>query len=339
MCQFSFGSNLNGADGTCTRYRRPAGNAKRSKRLMKTLLLPLWALCAPFLISAQVGIGTQTPNLKSVLDLSSSSQGFLVPRLTGLQRSQMNLSAEDIGMMVFQTDASKGIYYYDGSTWVTPPPSGTTNGQTMRWDGSKWAPTNNLFNQGSSIGIGTISPYNQLHIHSGIAPNTRIQFTNNTTGALSNDGLVVGVSQANGYACMLQYENKPIWFGTGGSERMRIDSVGNVGIGRANPAATLDVNGTIRIGPNGCIINNILKQTVEVEIQPIAYGAEGMVDIPFSNTLTDASVYVSPGSTMEGLMIAYARVSSPGHIEVKFMNMNPDMDEPMTITLHVSVIQ
>ena len=306
---------------------------------MKTLLFLLWALYAPIVLFAQVGIGTQTPNIKSVLDLSSTSQGFLVPRLTGLQRSQMNLAADVIGLMVFHTDASKGIYYYDGSTWVTPPPSGTVNGQTIRWDGTKWAPTSNLFNQGSSIGIGTSSPNNLFHIHSAILPNTRIQFTNNTTGSSGGDGLVVGVAQANAYACVLQNENKPIWFGTAGAERMRIDSAGNVGIGRTNPAATLDVNGTLRIGPNGCIIHNILKQTVEVEVDPIAYGGEGMVDIPFPNTLTDGSVYVSPGSTMSGLMIAYARVSEPGHIEVKFMNMNPDMDEPMTLTLHVSVIQ
>jgi hypothetical protein len=306
---------------------------------MKTLLFTLWALCAPVLISAQVGIGTQTPNTKSVLDLSSSSQGFLVPRLTGVQRSQMNLSAEDIGMMVFQTDAAKGIYYYDGSTWVTPPPGGTSNGQTMRWDGTKWTPTNNLFNQGTSIGIGTTSPNSLLHVHSLISPNTRIQFTNNTTGSTGNDGLVLGVAQPSGYACVLQNENKPIWIGTAGLERMRIDSAGNVGIGRTNPSATLDVNGSVRIGTNGSIIHNILKQTVEVEVQPLAYGAEGMVDIPFSNTLTDGSVYVSPGSTMEGLMIAYARVSSPGNIEVKFMNMNPDMEEPLNLTLHISVIQ
>lgn len=314
---------------------------------MKKHLMTLMMLCAPLFSFAQVGIGTTTPNVKSILDLSSSSQGLLIPRMTGLQKSQMELTAADVGMMVFQTDVPlpplsatpKGMYYYDGTNWVAPVANGTANGQTIRWDGNKWISASNLFNQGSSIGIGTQSPGNQLHIHSPVAPNTRIQLTNTTTGALSTDGFMVGVNQSTGQAHLLQYENKSLWIGTSGVERMRIDSAGNIGIGRSTPTATLDVNGTVRIGAAGSILHSILKETVEVEIQPIAYGAEGMVNIPFTNTLEDASVYVSPGSAMTGLMIACARVSAPGNVEVKFMNMNPDMDEPLTLTLHVSVIQ
>jgi hypothetical protein len=320
---------------------------KTIERLMKKHLIPLSMLFAPLFCFAQVGIGTTTPNVKSVLDLTSSSQGLLVPRMTGLQRSQMTLAADDLGMMVYQTDLAlpplpstpKGLYYFDGANWIAPIPNGASIGQTLRWDGNKWTATSNLFNQGSSLGVGTVNPKNQLHIHSALTPEIRLQITNANTGAQAGDGFVIGNYQSNSHAHVLQLENKPLWFGTNGAERMRIDSAGNIGIGKTNPSATLDVNGTVRIGATGSILHSILKQTVEVEIPPLDYGAEGMVDIPFSNSLVDASVYVSPGSTMSGLIIAYARVSSPGHIEVKFMNMSPDMDGPMTLTLHVSVIQ
>ena len=43
----------------------------------------------------------------------------------------------------------------------------------------------------------------------------------------------------------------PLMFGTNGSERIRVDSSGNVGIGTNSPSSTLDVSGTIRTGSGG----------------------------------------------------------------------------------------
>ena len=314
---------------------------------MKRHLLMGWLLLAPLFCAAQVGIGTTTPNEKSILDLSSTTQGFLIPRMTGVQKSELNVIDADKGMMVFQTDVAqnplppspKGLYYFDGDQWVAPVRNGVVNGQTLRWDGNSWVYTTNLFNQGSSIGIGTEAPQTQLHIHSNNAPTTRLQLTNSTTGLLTDDGLVIGVSLSDGYAHLVQKENKPLWFGTNGTEQMRIDSAGNVAIGRSDPAAKLDINGTVKIGTSGTVLQGIMKETFDIEIPAIASGDEEMISIPFDGVLEGASVYASPGFTMTGLMIGYARVSSPGNIEVKFMNMDSDMDEPIAMVLHVSVIQ
>lgn len=307
----------------------------------------VWLLLPPLFCTSQIGIGTTTPNSKSILDVTSTTQGLLIPRMTGTQKSELDLTANDMGMIVFQTDIAqpplsptpKGFYYYDGNNWVAPVMNGITNGQTLRWDGNSWVYTTNLFNQGSSIGIGTVAPKTQLHIHSNATPTTRIQLTNATTGIASGDGMVAGVSLSDGYAHIIQNENKPLWFGTNGVEQMRIDSAGNIAIGRPNPSAKLDVNGTVKIGSSGSILNSIMKQSIEVEIPVIIHSEEAMISIPFINAVEDATVYVSPGSELSGLMIGYARVSSPGHIEIKFMNMSDDMDEPMSIVLYVSVIQ
>ena len=66
----------------------------------------LWLLWPPVLCVSQVGIGTDTPNSKSILDLHSTTQGLLIPRMTGTERAQLELTEDDIGMMVFQTDVA-----------------------------------------------------------------------------------------------------------------------------------------------------------------------------------------------------------------------------------------
>ena len=269
---------------------------------MKKHFMLMWLLLPPLVSTSQVGIGTTTPRIKSILDISSTTKGLLPPRLTGLQKSEMSLSAEDAGMLVYQTDVPqaplaptpKGLYYFDGVNWNAPLQNGAANGETVRWDGNKWVATTNLFNQGSSIGIGTLAPKNQLHIHSNNAVTSRLQITSGTNNGLGADGIVLGMTLSNYNAHLVQQENRPLWFGTNAIERMRIDSVGNVGIGRNNPAAKLDVNGTVRIGSSGTILNGIMKSTLEIEIPALASMGEGMVTIPFEGAIEQASMYVSP---------------------------------------------
>ncbi|NDP27478.1 MAG: hypothetical protein GZ087_08650 [Flavobacterium sp.] len=68
-------------------------------------------------ISAQVGIGTVTPDPSSILDITSTTQGMLAPRLTTAQRLAIATPAN--GLMVFDTDV-KTFYYYSStsSVWI-----------------------------------------------------------------------------------------------------------------------------------------------------------------------------------------------------------------------------
>ncbi len=63
-----------------------------------------------------VGIGTTTPNNSAVLDLTSTTKGFLAPRMTQAQRTAIATPAN--GLVVYQTDNSAGFYYYNGTTWI-----------------------------------------------------------------------------------------------------------------------------------------------------------------------------------------------------------------------------
>ena len=52
----------------------------------------------------------------AMLDVKSTNKGVLIPRMTSGQRAGINSPAT--GLLVYQTDATAGIYYYTGSGWM-----------------------------------------------------------------------------------------------------------------------------------------------------------------------------------------------------------------------------
>ncbi|MDC1285684.1 hypothetical protein N8Z33_03245 [Flavobacteriaceae bacterium] len=77
----------------------------------------LFICLASQVVLAQVGIGTNSPEASSILELSSTTQGFLPPRMTNAQMAA--IATPTLGLMVYCTDCEpQGIYYYDGSYFV-----------------------------------------------------------------------------------------------------------------------------------------------------------------------------------------------------------------------------
>lgn len=78
-----------------------------------------------------VGIGTTAPNASAALEVKSTTQGLLLPRLTAVQRAA--IASPAAGLQVFQSDGTVGMYYYNGSAWVNltngrvPDANGVTN--------------------------------------------------------------------------------------------------------------------------------------------------------------------------------------------------------------------
>lgn len=83
---------------------------------MRKLLLFAALIAVNFTSFAQVGIGTKTPNASAALDVTSTTQGFLPPRMTKVQLEAIVTPVE--GLMVYCSDCTtKGIYVYTGAAF------------------------------------------------------------------------------------------------------------------------------------------------------------------------------------------------------------------------------
>jgi hypothetical protein len=92
-------------------------------------------------------------------------------------------------------------------------------------------------NNSSNVGIGTTSPVQKLHINNSTASSASYaKFSNAQTGTTTADGFDVGVNTGDD-AIIWQRENSNLLFATSNSEKMRITSGGNVGIGTSSPTS------------------------------------------------------------------------------------------------------
>ena len=72
---------------------------KYSKQFLLTAILSFSCLMA----FAQVGIGTETPEASSALDVSSTNKGFLAPRMSTTQRVAIQNPAQGLqGMLLLR---------------------------------------------------------------------------------------------------------------------------------------------------------------------------------------------------------------------------------------------
>ena len=134
-------------------------------------------------LRAQVGIGTTSPNNSAVLDLSSSSKGLLIPRMSSSQRTSINSPAK--GLMVFDNDSAY-FFYYTGSAWQSLKNSTSASNFWSRTGSST-----TLLNSSDNVGIGK-SPSYKLDV-SGMANSDSFGIGGNTIlNAKGSGNLMVG---------------------------------------------------------------------------------------------------------------------------------------------------
>ena len=145
------------------------------------------------------------------------------------------------GAQVWNTTDSQWENILSSNTNSTAVPDGTAEGQTLRWNntGSEWEETSNLVVASSGdVGIGSSATTNRrLTVESGVAGlQMLVQSTAAESGIAFNDS-----GSSNTFGTRLGSKADDLTFTTNGSERMRIDSSGNVGIGDTNPSVPLSV--------------------------------------------------------------------------------------------------
>ncbi|RYE13011.1 MAG: hypothetical protein EOP51_30505 [Sphingobacteriales bacterium] len=66
-------------------------------------------------VNAQMGIGIAVPHNSAQLDITSTSKGLLMPRMTLAQRDA--IAGPAAGLLIFQTDVNAGFFYYNDGSW------------------------------------------------------------------------------------------------------------------------------------------------------------------------------------------------------------------------------
>ncbi len=124
-------------------------NSGFTKSLRKRLpgLFIVILLTLPFKsFSQSVSVNTTgtPPNPSAGLDVNFANKGLLIPRvLLSFTTLSAPLAAHVAGMMVYNVatagDVTPGFYYNNGIKWIKLVQSGTTAGNMLYWDGTKWA--------------------------------------------------------------------------------------------------------------------------------------------------------------------------------------------------------
>jgi hypothetical protein len=187
--------------------------------------------------SGNVGVGTTSPNAR--LHIQDGSNGGTL---------QLGSTAVDLGTSTINMYGASNVINFKhrniGTTLASitgaPANFGTDSSGYLAFDTQTAAgtPTERMrITSSGNVGIGTSSPSQKFQIAGG-----SIQLDTATSVAFGNiNTRMQGAS-----------DGSFIWYGSG-TERMRIDSSGNVGIGTTSPGAKLQVEGSVVVSGTNTI--------------------------------------------------------------------------------------
>lgn len=232
--------------------------------------------------SQSLGINTTgaPADASSILDLTASDRGILIPRMSQSQRAAINSPAT--GLLVYQSDGISGFYFYDGTIWIKLVGNGSNeNNWLVENSASATAVNSNNQYVAGNVGVGD---------YSSSLVGAKIEVKSGALGVTLNDGSGVSLTNPTPAAVSAQQLSPAIkWLGNGWSatnansqtveftadvqpvqgtvapsgvwrlsssinngeynlNRFAVTSGGNVGLGTASPSHRLSVRGTDATG-------------------------------------------------------------------------------------------
>ena len=232
--------------------------------------------------SENVGIGTASPNSKTHIVGAANAIALRVTNaaVDGNNADVMHIEPSNgayVGKLLRiqsgRSDFSDSLLFLNTTTGMNG-----TNGSYMRVQNNSGADIFRIKGDGN-VGIGTTSPtvnldvYNSsgwggLDIDGTSGGEIRLQKAGTRYGGIyANDSTGLVILADNGVASTLFY--------TGGSERMRITSAGNVGIGTTEPAAKFDTRQATINEITGRFVNNTSTNAACLKVQQDGAGSSG----------------------------------------------------------------
>ncbi|ASZ11051.1 hypothetical protein KTO58_19995 [Chitinophaga pendula] len=275
---------------------------RKLRRTGVCLFLLLWMWMKADAQQLKLGDNPAVISKTALLELSSSNQGLLLPRLTDTAAINALLPATPTGMMIFLT-SDNSLRIRKGGVWArlaetSSLPSSyiqSLNGLTTA--AQAFAVSNNT---ASAIGFSSAGSTHTLNIPDaaatarGVVSTTAQTFTGDKT--FSGNVSVTGNETVGGTLAVT---------------------------GNTTMSANAVVNGTTQIGSTGTALTAVNRATVNYDVPVITGNGSLRVAFTVPSAVVGASVIVTPSQSLpDNCVIAYSYVKSAGVVEVMFVNQN-----------------
>lgn len=233
-------------------------------------------------VQSQVGIGTTTVDPSAELEILSTDQGVLVPRM--LEAEKNAIAAPAKGLLVYQTNGAAGFWYFDGTIWTN-----------FGGGSAGWAITGDAGTTPATNFIGTIDAVDFV-VKTNSAESFRIDANSN-----------VGVGTTTPRALVDIEGPGPIFKYTDGSQAigyvLQSDAFGNAFWAPDNAVITSDDDWYFRIGSTNA---DPIYHIGQVVIGKNVFATPGTVELDIDNGLASGTqIGIGDFYFEDGLNVTY----------------------------------